>query len=98
MLYPLKFKHIYKDKIWGGNRFGVLATIHQVYVERKKPNTLYLPKTYIAIEDERFADHFGVDIKRTESAIGSYIIHFGKSSFGGGSLRASLEKGILIFR
>lgn len=22
MLYPLKFKHIYKDKIWGGNRFA----------------------------------------------------------------------------
>ena len=22
MLYPLKFKHIYKDKIWGGNRFS----------------------------------------------------------------------------
>lgn len=24
MLYPLKFKHIYKDKIWGGNRFADL--------------------------------------------------------------------------
>ncbi len=24
MLYPLKFEHIYKDKIWGGNRFADL--------------------------------------------------------------------------
>ncbi|MCQ2958760.1 MAG: mannose-6-phosphate isomerase [Bacteroidales bacterium] len=24
MLYPLKFNHIYKDKIWGGNRFAEL--------------------------------------------------------------------------
>ncbi len=24
MLYPLKFKHIYKDKIWGGNSFSEL--------------------------------------------------------------------------
>lgn len=35
------------ELVWGGNRFGVLAAIHQVYIERKKPNTLYLPKTYI---------------------------------------------------
>ena len=35
------------ELIWGGNQYGVLATIHQVYVERKKPNTLYLPKAYI---------------------------------------------------
>ena len=35
------------ELIWGGNQYGVLAAIHQVYIERKKPNTLYLPKTYI---------------------------------------------------
>ena len=35
------------ELIWGGNKHGVLAVIHQVYIERKKPNTLYLPKTYI---------------------------------------------------
>lgn len=35
------------ELIWGGSHFGVLAGVHQVYVERKKPNTLYLPKVYI---------------------------------------------------
>ena len=40
-----------------------------------------LKNAYVAIEDERFYSHGGVDIKRTASAIGSYIIHFGSSSF-----------------
>ena len=35
------------ELIWGGNQHGVLAAIHQVYVERNKSNTLYLPKVYI---------------------------------------------------
>lgn len=28
MLYPIKFEHIYKDKIWGGNRFADLLNRH----------------------------------------------------------------------
>jgi len=35
------------ELIWGGNQFGVLAAVHQAYVERQKPNTLYLPRVYI---------------------------------------------------
>lgn len=45
----------------------------------------YLPKAYIAIEDERFEQHHGVDIKRTGAAILSFITHGGKSTAGGGS-------------
>lgn len=45
----------------------------------------YLPKAYIAIEDERFMTHHGVDIKRTGKAILSFVTHFGKSTAGGGS-------------
>ena len=45
----------------------------------------YLPKAYIAIEDERFRTHHGVDIKRTGKAILSFITNFGKSTAGGGS-------------
>lgn len=45
----------------------------------------YLPKAYIAIEDERFEQHHGVDIKRTGAAIISFITHGGKSTAGGGS-------------
>lgn len=45
----------------------------------------YLPKAYIAIEDERFYQHHGVDFKRTAVAIFSFVTHFGKSTAGGGS-------------
>lgn len=45
----------------------------------------YLPKAYIAIEDERFEQHNGVDLKRTAAAILSFITHGGSSTAGGGS-------------
>ena len=40
----------------------------------------YLPKAYVAIEDERFYEHDGVDYKRTGAAIATYILHRGSSS------------------
>ena len=45
----------------------------------------YLPKAYIAIEDERFQTHHGVDLKRTAVAIFSFITNGGRSTAGGGS-------------
>ena len=42
----------------------------------------YLPKAYIAIEDERFEKHHGVDIKRTGAAVLSFVTHGGKSTAG----------------
>ena len=51
-----------------------------------------LKNAYVSIEDQRFYKHHGVDIKRTVSAIVSYIIHFGKSSFGGSSITQQLVK------
>ena len=45
----------------------------------------YLPKAYISIEDERFEQHHGVDIKRTGAAVLSFLTHGGKSTAGGGS-------------
>ena len=54
----------------------------------------YLPKAYVAIEDERFYDHTGVDIKRTAAATFTYITHGGDSSFGGSSITQQLVKNI----
>ena len=45
----------------------------------------YLPKAYIAIEDERYELHHGVDIKGTGRAILSFVTNGGKSKAGGGS-------------
>ena len=54
----------------------------------------YLPKAYVAIEDERFYDHSGVDIKRTAGAIFTYIVNGGSSSFGGSTITQQLVKNI----
>lgn len=75
-------------------------TIAKLGSEKKKiPITMSempkeLPKAYIAIEDERYESHHGVDIKRTGSAILSYIFHGGSSSFGGSTITQQLVKNI----
>ena len=54
----------------------------------------YLPKAYVAIEDERFYEHTGVDIKRTAAATATYILNRGSSSFGGSTITQQLVKNI----
>lgn len=53
-----------------------------------------LKNAYVAIEDERFYSHGGIDIKRTGGAIVSYITHFGKSSYGGSTITQQLVKNL----
>ena len=45
----------------------------------------YLPKAFIAIEDKRFYNHKGIDLKRTAYATIMYIVNRGDSDAGGGS-------------
>lgn len=54
----------------------------------------YLPKAYISIEDERFNEHYGIDIRRTANAIITYIKNEGYSSFGGSTITQQLVKNI----
>ena len=74
--------------------------IAKIGSEKKKKLVTYneipdnLKNAYIAIEDERYYSHHGVDLKRTFSAIGSYIVHFGSSSFGGSTLTQQLVKNL----
>lgn len=51
-----------------------------------------LKDAYVAIEDQRYYSHHGVDFKRTISAVGSYIINLGSSSFGGSTITQQLVK------
>ena len=53
-----------------------------------------LPKAFVAIEDERFYEHHGVDIKRTAAATVTYVLNHGSSSFGGSSITQQLIKNI----
>ena len=54
----------------------------------------YLPKAFVAIEDERFYDHSGVDILRTGKAVVTYVLNGGSSSFGGSTITQQLIKNI----
>ena len=66
--------------------------------EKRKVITLedmseYLPKAYVAIEDERFYEHSGVDFKRTAGAILNTVFR-GNSSYGGSTITQQLVKNI----
>ena len=52
----------------------------------------YLPKAYIAIEDKRFYQHNGVDLKRTTGAIIGVLTR--NSSYGGSTITQQLVKNI----
>lgn len=54
----------------------------------------YLANAYVAIEDERFEDHNGVDILRTGKAIVTFVLNGGSSSFGGSTITQQLVKNI----
>ncbi len=76
---------------------NVIATLGE---EKDKRIVSYedMPKNlvnaYVAIEDERFYSHHGVDIKRTGAAILSYVFHFGSSSYGGSTITQQLVKNL----
>lgn len=53
-----------------------------------------LKNAYVAIEDERFYSHIGIDVKRTGAAIFSYVFHFGSSSYGGSTITQQLVKNL----
>ena len=53
-----------------------------------------LQNAYVAIEDERFYEHKGIDFKRTGGAIFKYIISRGNASFGGSTITQQLVKNL----
>ena len=51
-----------------------------------------LQNAVIAIEDERFRDHYGVDWKRTISAFANLVLHFSSQEYGGSTITQQLIK------
>lgn len=74
-----------------GNEYTTLDTKeNRVYVSIDEMSP-YLPKAFIAIEDERFETHFGIDIKRTGAAALKWLTT-GNSDFGGSTITQQLIK------
>lgn len=53
-----------------------------------------LVNAYVSIEDKNFYKHNGINFKRTVGAIGSYVVHGGKGSYGGSTITQQLVKNI----
>ncbi len=77
-----------------GNYLGELSSGEKRRIVSLDQMSEYLPKAYIAIEDERFYDHSGVDIKRTAAATLTYIFNRGSSSFGGSTITQQVVKNL----
>ena len=54
----------------------------------------YLKDAFIAIEDERFDTHSGVDWRRTAAAVGNKLLKFDSSEFGGSTITQQLIKNV----
>lgn len=55
---------------------------------------VHLQNAIIAIEDERFNEHYGVDWKRTVSAVANIVLHFNETEYGGSTLTQQLVKNL----
>lgn len=77
-----------------GKVIAVLSAAENRKILTKNEMGDYLPKAFVAIEDERFYTHHGVDIKRTGAAVLTFMFHKGESSFGGSTITQQLVKNI----
>ena len=98
-----KFKKLIKDMSVNENSIVIDSdgnTIAEIGSEKTKEKIKAeeipsnLKNAYVAIEDERYYKHGGIDVKRTTSAIISYVFHRGSSSFGGSSITQQLVKNL----
>ncbi len=80
-----------KDKQW--EEFMRLEGANHIWVDMEQiPD--YMQKAVIAIEDERFYSHDGVDWKRTFSAFANLLLKFSDVEYGGSTLTQQLIKQI----
>ncbi|MBR7133454.1 MAG: penicillin-binding protein [Clostridia bacterium] len=64
-----------------------------VDIENMPKNLL---NAFVAIEDERFYTHTGVDWKRTLGAFGNFVFNFSDTEFGGSTITQQLIKNVTM--
>lgn len=67
-------------------RLTGIENIDRVEVSISEVKKTYIDEAIIAIEDERFMEHTGIDIKRIASAVLSSVFNFGTPSHGGSTI------------
>ena len=94
--FNLKFENsIVKDM--DGNTIAELTGDENRRFVKISEMSKYLPKAFVSIEDERFYDHMGVDVKRTVGATAKYILSkfgIGSSNYGGSTITQQVVKNI----
>ena len=77
-----------------GNLIAELSAKEKRQIVDMSEMSKYLPMAFVSIEDERFYEHQGVDIKRSLAATVSFLFNKGSSSFGGSTITQQLIKNI----
>ncbi|NLN81969.1 MAG: transglycosylase [Clostridiales bacterium] len=73
-----------EQRVQGANR--IWKSFHEIPVD--------MQNAVIAIEDERFKEHYGVDWKRTVSAFANLIFRFRDNEYGGSTITQQLIKNL----
>lgn len=83
----------YNEKTQQYEEYKRLQGINRVWVDYDDiPENLV--NAVIAIEDERFNEHYGVDWKRTILAVANLVLHFNDTEFGGSTISQQLVKNL----
>lgn len=66
--------------------------IDREFIPYSQFSSTYIGKAFIAIEDERFDSHFGIDLKRIGAALLSFVVTAGNPTSGGSTITQQTVK------
>ena len=78
-----------------GNTIAKLTgseNVDRIYTSYSELKETYIDEAFVAIEDERFYDHSGIDLKRIGSAILSALANGGSAKHGGSTITQQTVK------
>ena len=78
-----------------GNQIAKLTgseNVDRIYVSYSELKNTYIDEAVVSIEDERFYEHSGIDLKRIGGAILSALAHGGSAKYGGSTITQQTVK------